>query len=202
MPVLALLERGILGQVPEAADQFAQLRAAPLTVVQPMPDWNGEIALRDSTLSVEHAPNVVGILEGSDPVLKQEYVVFSAHMDHVGTTGQLGTQCGAMGGDSICNGAETALAPVGVIGWPGLQPAQRPTQAVADLSHGERRERGLWGASGSQHPPVPLPQLVMISTRMIDQTAGHDRHTGRAPDLGARSTRSTRLIRASHGGNR
>ena len=30
------------------------------------------------------APNVVGILEGSDPVLKDEYLVFSAHMDHVG----------------------------------------------------------------------------------------------------------------------
>ena len=30
------------------------------------------------------APNVAGILEGSDPLLKEEYVVFSAHMDHVG----------------------------------------------------------------------------------------------------------------------
>ena len=31
-----------------------------------------------------HTENVVGIIEGSDPVLKNEYVVFSAHLDHVG----------------------------------------------------------------------------------------------------------------------
>ena len=28
--------------------------------------------------------NVIGILEGSDPVLKNEYVVISAHLDHIG----------------------------------------------------------------------------------------------------------------------
>ena len=31
------------------------------------------------------SPNVVGILPGSDPELQNEYVVFSAHLDHVGT---------------------------------------------------------------------------------------------------------------------
>lgn len=171
MPVLALLERGVIGQVPEAADQFAQLRAAPLTVVQPMPDWNGEIALRDSTLSVEHAPNVVGILEGSDPVLKQEYVVFSAHMDHVGTTGQPGTQCGAMGGDSICNGADDdASGTVGVIELAEAfsRPGARPKRSLIFLTvSGE--ERGLWGSEWFvQHPPVPLPQLVAdINADMI-----------------------------------
>ena len=53
------------------------------------------------------APNVVGILEGSDPVLKNEYVVFSAHMDHVGVAGPRGSGgCRAQGADSICNGAD------------------------------------------------------------------------------------------------
>lgn len=31
-----------------------------------------------------HGENVVGILEGSDPALKNEYVVMSAHLDHLG----------------------------------------------------------------------------------------------------------------------
>ncbi len=31
-----------------------------------------------------HVENVVGILEGSDPVKKNEYVVISAHLDHIG----------------------------------------------------------------------------------------------------------------------
>ena len=43
------------------------------------------------------SPNVVGILPGSDPALKNEYVVFSAHLDHVGTREQ--------GEDKIFNGA-------------------------------------------------------------------------------------------------
>jgi hypothetical protein len=41
--------------------------------------------------------NVVGILPGTDPVLKNEYVVISAHLDHVGV--------GTMAGDAIYNGA-------------------------------------------------------------------------------------------------
>jgi hypothetical protein len=42
--------------------------------------------------------NVIGILEGSDPRLKSEYVVMSAHLDHVG----IGRP---VGGDDLYNGA-------------------------------------------------------------------------------------------------
>ncbi|MCB0372634.1 MAG: M28 family peptidase, partial [Muricauda sp.] len=43
--------------------------------------------------------NVVGVLEGTDPTLKNEYVIYSAHYDHVGI-GQPNAE-----GDSIYNGA-------------------------------------------------------------------------------------------------
>jgi Zn-dependent M28 family amino/carboxypeptidase len=42
--------------------------------------------------------NVVAKLEGSDPTLKNEYVVYSAHLDHLG----IGE---SVKGDSIYNGA-------------------------------------------------------------------------------------------------
>ena len=48
----------------------------------------------------DSAPNVVAVLRGSDPALADTYVVFSAHMDHVG----IGTANAA--GDSIYNGAD------------------------------------------------------------------------------------------------
>jgi Zn-dependent M28 family amino/carboxypeptidase len=32
-------------------------------------------------------PNIAGVIEGSDPVLKNEYVIFSGHMDHIGVSG-------------------------------------------------------------------------------------------------------------------
>ncbi|MDQ1472508.1 MAG: hypothetical protein QOJ99_3988 [Bryobacterales bacterium] len=47
---------------------------------------------------VTEAPNVVGILPGSDPKLKDEYVVFSSHLDHLG----IGR---AVNGDGLYNGA-------------------------------------------------------------------------------------------------
>jgi Zn-dependent M28 family amino/carboxypeptidase len=52
------------------------------------------VAVDSQTLSSD---NVVGILPGADPVLKNEYVVVTAHIDHVGV--------GTMSGDAIYNGA-------------------------------------------------------------------------------------------------
>ena len=45
-----------------------------------------------------HSPNVVAKLEGSDPILKGEYVVYTAHLDHLG----IGAP---QNGDAIYNGA-------------------------------------------------------------------------------------------------
>src|SRR4029453_3871628 len=44
------------------------------------------------------SPNVVGLLEGSDPKLKNEYIVYTAHLDHLGISAPVN-------GDSINNGA-------------------------------------------------------------------------------------------------
>jgi Zn-dependent M28 family amino/carboxypeptidase len=44
------------------------------------------------------SPNIVGVLPGSDPRLKNQYVIYSAHLDHVGV-GE------AINGDKIYNGA-------------------------------------------------------------------------------------------------
>jgi hypothetical protein len=51
-----------------------------------------------SALAKRSSMNVVALLEGSDPKLKSEYVVLSAHLDHLGVGA-------AVAGDSIYNGA-------------------------------------------------------------------------------------------------
>jgi hypothetical protein len=162
-PVIAVKESAVVAQLPEAARQFEQLRGAPTMVVQPMLDWEGEIALRDTTVETAYAPDVVGILEGSDPVLKDEYLVYSAHMDHIGTSGAPGASCRAMGADSICNGADDdGSGTVGVLELAEAysQPGARPKRSVIFLTvSGE--EHGLWGSEWFvNHPPVPLPQIV------------------------------------------
>jgi Zn-dependent M28 family amino/carboxypeptidase len=107
-------------------------------------------------VSETSAPNVVGILEGSDPVLKNEYLVFSGHMDHLGfRTG--------MEGDSIYNGADdNASGTVGIIelaeAFAMLEP--RPKRSMIFLLvSGE--EKGLWGSGHfADNPTVPVEQLV------------------------------------------
>ena len=52
--------------------------------------------------------NVLGVLPGSDPQLKNEYVVITAHLDHLGR----GT---AVNGDAVYNGAHDNAVGVGVM---------------------------------------------------------------------------------------
>src|SRR5690606_12094854 len=88
------------------------------------------------------APNVVAVLPGSDPVLRDTYVVFSAHMDHVG----IGAPDAS--GDSIYNGADDNASGTAAL----LEVAQafaaledRPARSLIFLAvSGE--EKGLLGS--------------------------------------------------------
>jgi hypothetical protein len=116
---------------------------------------------RFSVLSRITAPNVVGVLEGSDPTLRNEYVLFSAHMDHVGVSAN--GRCRPRGADSICNGADDdASGTVAVMemaeAFAQLQPRPRRSMIFLTVS-GE--ERGLWGSRYfADNPPVPMGQVV------------------------------------------
>jgi Zn-dependent M28 family amino/carboxypeptidase len=101
------------------------------------------------------APNVVGILPGRDPKLRDEYVVYSAHWDH------LGIGAPDKNGDTIYNGAldnATGVASVLAIAEAlGKLPAgQRPRRSSLFLFP-TAEEQGLIGAEWySKHPLVPL----------------------------------------------
>ena len=102
------------------------------------------------------APNVVAILEGSDPALKGQYVVFSAHMDHVGVGAPVA-------GDSIYNGADdnaSGTAAVLALANAFANSSTRPRRSLIFLTvSGE--EEGLWGSAYfATHPPVPLDSMV------------------------------------------
>ena len=103
------------------------------------------------------APNVVGVLPGSDPALADEYLVYSAHMDH------LGTGSPDANGDSIFNGADdNASGTAAVIeiaeamATLGTPPAR---SVVFLLVSGE--EYGLWGSEWfSENSTVPVDAMV------------------------------------------
>jgi hypothetical protein len=111
--------------------------------------------------------NVVAVWEGSDPLLKAEYVALGAHYDHIGI-------CPPVGTDTICNGADddgsgtTALLSMAE----ALAKAPtRPKRSVLFVWHcGE--EKGLWGSRYfTQFPTVPLNQIVaQINIDMIGRS--------------------------------
>ena len=114
------------------------------------------------------AYNVVGVLEGSDPILKNENIIIGAHYDHLGRGGE-GSLAPRSG--EIHHGADdNASGTAGVIELARLFSAQRPRPKrtlVFIAFSGE--EEGLLGSNYYvNHPLVPLTNTVaMINMDMI-----------------------------------
>jgi Peptidase family M28 len=107
-----------------------------------------------------HAENVVGMLEGSDPVLKNEFVVISAHLDHIGLSQPLPD------GHNVNNGADddgsgsTGLLGIARAYAEGAAKGIRPKRSIIFLwNAGE--EKGLWGSQYfNEFPFIDLTKVV------------------------------------------
>jgi Zn-dependent M28 family amino/carboxypeptidase len=102
------------------------------------------------------ASNVAGFFEGSDPVLKSEYVVMSSHLDHVGV-GR------AVNGDTIYNGAMDDASGIAAM----LQIAHMLKASGATTKRSilfvavAAEEKGLLGSRYfAAHPTVPFEKIV------------------------------------------
>jgi Zn-dependent M28 family amino/carboxypeptidase len=110
--------------------------------------------------------NVVGILRGSDPVLRDTYILVTAHYDH------LGTRQGS--GDQIFNGAnDDGSGTVSVIELASAFAAQpvRPKRSIVFMTvFGE--EHGLVGSRYyGAHPLVPVERTVAgINLEQVGRT--------------------------------
>lgn len=102
------------------------------------------------------SPNVVGILRGSDPKLRDEYVVYSSHLDHLGITAPVD-------GDAINNGAFDNASGIGAM----LEIARAfalqktaPRRSIVFLAT-TAEEKGLRGADYyANNPTVPFESIV------------------------------------------
>ena len=153
-PVVAVHPRALGAVLRAAGIDQGQLRSET-RMVREIP-VSAELRVIDAAAGVTGAPNVAAILEGSDPQLKREYIVFSAHMDHVGTSS------GGLA-DSIFNGADDdASGTAGVLELAEAysRPGGRPRRSIIFLTvSGE--ERGLLGSGYfAANPPVPMEQIV------------------------------------------
>lgn len=123
-----------------------------------------------------HSQNVVGILEGSDPVLKNEYVAIGAHYDHVGMNPF------APGPDKIWNGADddgSGTVSLMNIAEAFAKGAQRPKRSMLFIWHAGE-EKGLWGSDYyTNNPTVPISSIITgLNIDMIGryQAPGEENH--------------------------
>lgn len=153
-----------------------------------------------SQMQTFDSPNVVGLIDGSDAKLKNEYVIYTAHWDHLGI-GEAGAR-----GDRIYHGAyDNASGVATVLGIADviakLPKERRPKRSVLFLFP-TAEEQGLLGAEYySQRPLVPLSKTaaninidgVNSFGKTSDFSAlGAERSTlGRAVDEAARERRLT-----------
>lgn len=112
-----------------------------------------------ASLSVENhrPPNVAAVLPGADPELRDRYVVFSAHLDHVGVGEPDAT------GDSIYNGADDNAA--------GVAALLELAEAFASLSRPPRRSVLFFASSGEEKGLLGARAFVEEGPVAVDSAA-------------------------------
>jgi hypothetical protein len=161
-------DSGFFQRVPIAVDSVKLQRPNQPVV------WRVRPTLRTSFAALDTVPesrkpgavNVIGVIRGSDPVLKDEVVLIDAHYDHLGMHGP------GVAGDSIFNGADDDASGVTAVIEVARQLAQgpRPRRTIVFAATiGE--EAGLLGTRWYiDHPPIPLSQMVAnLEIEMIDR---------------------------------
>jgi len=102
------------------------------------------------------APNVVGLLPGADPKLKNEYIVMSAHLDHVG----IGR---AVDGDSLYNGAmddASGIASILEIARILKDSAAKPKRSILFVALAAEEKGELGSRYFAAHPTGPAANIV------------------------------------------
>jgi Zn-dependent M28 family amino/carboxypeptidase len=107
------------------------------------------------------SPNVVAILPGSDPRLSSQFVVLSAHLDHLGIKTVASDD--KTDDDHIYNGALDNAAGVATlleVARAAAAAPDKPRRSIVFLAS-TAEEKGLLGADYyARHPTVPIKQIV------------------------------------------
>ena len=150
------------------ARRYGALRLQPGALGYVQPFVANSIALahagKPSALPTQ---NVFGIVPGRDPVLKNEYVIFGAHFDHLGrsTDGALDPAAG----NAIRNGADDNASGTAAVMELARLFAARPAKRSVLFVNFSGEELGVLGSRWFvEHSPVPLDSVVaMINFDMV-----------------------------------
>ena len=114
--------------------------------------------IREGSEAYVEVPNIIGTIPGSDPSLKDEYLLLTAHFDHVGVGAQGGAYTAE---DSIFNGArDNGMGTVALLGAIKALSEKPPKRSVICMAL-NAEEIGLLGSAYyADHPLIPLKQTV------------------------------------------
>ncbi len=112
-----------------------------------------KLTIKGKSSDVVQVPNVVGYIEGTDPKLKEEYIMISAHFDHIGVKGSEG--------DTIYNGArDNGIGVANMLMAAEYLAKHPPKRSIAFLAC-NAEEKGLLGSRWyADHPVIPLEKTV------------------------------------------
>jgi hypothetical protein len=152
---------------------FDQLtRAGAPQRLVPMPGATASLGASTAG-TVHHVPNVAGVLRGSDPELRDTYIIISAHIDHVGSGCR-----GITPQNTVCNGADDnasgSAAVMELAEAFALLPV-KPRRSIVFLGvAGE--EKGLLGSRYyADNPTVPAQSIIAnINLDMIGRSPHPD----------------------------
>ena len=129
--------------------------SAALTSLKENKKSTGSLKISGTKIKYTDGKNVAGVIEGTDPKLKNEYLIISAHYDHIGVSKKPNEA------DSIHNGArDNGIGTVGLMETAKFLSIYPPKRSVLLLAL-TAEEKGLLGSSWyADHPLVPLKQSV------------------------------------------
>lgn len=139
-----------------------------------------EIDQRYEPVRAERTHNVVGLVPGSDPALRDTYVLFGAHLDHVGVAagdvvpGRANTPVAE---DAIWNGADddgSGSSAVLAIAK-AMATGPRPARSTIFVWHGAEEEGLLGSQAMADDPVVPLDRIqAVFNVDMIGRNRNDD----------------------------
>ena len=158
----------------QAAERLLAVSDLSLSKLEQAPSsraLTGEISITTDVVRTEvPAYNVIGMLEGSDPLLKKEIIILGAHYDHLGRGGEGSGSLAARGGDIHYGADDNASGTAGVLELARLFTTQKPKpkRTIVFMAFGGEEE-GLLGSNYYvNHPLLPLANTVaMINMDMI-----------------------------------
>ncbi len=108
-----------------------------------------------SVIDTVTSPNVVGIIEGNDPILKNEYIVLTAHLDHIGISKSILK-------DKINNGAlDNAAGIATLLDAARILASGPPLRRSIMILAVTAEEKGLLGAQYfTKYPTIPVKSIV------------------------------------------